>query len=54
MRRTRLRVALAACAVLAIADSALAEVVRVEISRRDDWATHERIIGRVYFAIDPQ
>jgi hypothetical protein len=39
--------------VLALADAAAAEVVRIDVQRRDDWGTHERIIGRVYFAIDP-
>jgi hypothetical protein len=39
--------------VLALADVVRAEVVRVEVRRRDDWGTHERLIGRVYFAIDP-
>jgi Alpha/beta hydrolase domain len=33
--------------------TALAEVVRVDIRRRDDAGTHERLIGRVHFAIDP-
>jgi hypothetical protein len=32
---------------------AAAEVVRIEVRRRDDFGTHERIIGRVHFAIDP-
>ena len=31
-----------------------AEVVRVEIQRRDDAGTHERIIGRVFFRVDPK
>lgn len=35
------------------AQVASAEVVRVEIRRRDDAGTHERLIGRVHFAIDP-
>jgi hypothetical protein len=35
------------------AAAASAEVVRVEIRRRDDAGTHERLIGRVYFAVDP-
>jgi hypothetical protein len=39
--------------VLAVADAAVAEVVRIDVQRRDDWGTHERVIGRVYFAIDP-
>src|SRR5262245_57111041 len=33
--------------------AAIAEVVRVEIRRRDDAGTHERLIGRVYFRVDP-
>jgi hypothetical protein len=39
--------------LLALADSAAAEVFRIDVRRRDDWGTHERIIGRVHFAIDP-
>lgn len=39
--------------LLAFADTAIAEVVRIDVQRRDDWGTHERVIGRVYFAIDP-
>jgi hypothetical protein len=39
--------------LLAVADAATAEVVRIDVQRRDDWGTHERIIGRVHFAIDP-
>src|SRR5262245_53258840 len=39
--------------LLALAPAAAAEVVRIEVQRRDDWGTHERVIGRVYFAIDP-
>ncbi len=30
-----------------------AEVARVEIRRRDDAGTHERLIGKVFFSIDP-
>jgi hypothetical protein len=43
------------CAVvlLLVAGTAAAEVVRVDVRRRDDWGTHERIIGRVHFAVDP-
>jgi len=54
MARMRTRATL--CAVfllLALADAAVAEVVRIDVQRRDDWGTHERIIGRVHFAIDP-
>jgi hypothetical protein len=39
--------------LLVLADAAVAEVVRIDVQRRDDWGSHERIIGRVYFAIDP-
>ena len=39
--------------LLAFANAAVAEVVRIDVQRRDDWGTHERVIGRVYFAIDP-
>jgi hypothetical protein len=39
--------------LLVSADAAVAEVVRIEVQRRDDWGTHERIIGRVHFAVDP-
>jgi hypothetical protein len=42
-----------ALVLLLVAGSAAAEVVRIDVQRRDDWGTHERIIGRVYFAIDP-
>jgi hypothetical protein len=45
---------LALCGVLLIAQVASAEVVRIEIRRRDDFGTHERMIGRVYFAVDPK
>jgi hypothetical protein len=39
--------------LLVLADAAVAEVVRIDVQRRDDWGSHERIIGRVHFAIDP-
>src|SRR5438128_8053340 len=51
MRRVRL---LQLSLVLMLAcQAALAEVVRVEIRRRDDAGTHERLIGREYFRVDP-
>jgi hypothetical protein len=55
MARMRSGAALSAFLVclLAVADTATAEVVRIDVQRRDDWGTHERIIGRVHFAIDP-
>src|SRR3954453_13523459 len=33
--------------------AAFGEVFRVEIQRRDDAGTHERLIGRVFFRVDP-
>jgi hypothetical protein len=39
--------------VLLVARVASAGVVRIDVRRRDDLGTHERVIGRVYFAIDP-
>jgi Alpha/beta hydrolase domain len=55
MARMRSGAALSAFLVclLAVADASTAEVVRIDVQRRDDWGTHERIIGRVHFAIDP-
>jgi hypothetical protein len=40
--------------LLVLAHVASAEVVKIEIRRRDDAGTHERLIGRVQFAIDPK
>jgi hypothetical protein len=40
--------------LLLLAHVASAEVVKIEIRRRDDAGTHERVIGRVHFAIDPK
>lgn len=39
--------------LLLLAQLATAEVVRVEVARRDDFGSHERIIGRVHFEVDP-
>jgi hypothetical protein len=39
--------------MLCVAAPASAEVVRIDVRRRDDYGTHERIIGRVHFAVDP-
>ena len=45
---------LALCVALsALAQTAAAEVVRIDVRRRDDFGTHERVIGRVHFAVDP-
>src|SRR4029450_10283234 len=40
--------------LLLIVHVASAEVVKIDVRRRDDFGTHERVIGRVYFAIDPR
>jgi len=42
------------CIALLSSQSVMAEVVRVDVQRQDDFGTHERIIGRVHFAVDPQ
>jgi hypothetical protein len=47
------RLAAACGLLLLVAATAAAEVVRIDVQRRDDAGTHERIIGRVFFAIDP-
>ncbi|MEQ1758918.1 MAG: alpha/beta hydrolase domain-containing protein [Vicinamibacterales bacterium] len=39
--------------VLACTGQASAEVTRIEVTRRDDVGTHQRLIGKVYFSIDP-
>ncbi|MGH9204266.1 MAG: alpha/beta hydrolase domain-containing protein, partial [Vicinamibacterales bacterium] len=39
--------------LLLLAQAASAEVVSIDIKRRDDAGTHERVIARVHFAIDP-
>jgi Alpha/beta hydrolase domain len=33
---------------------ARAEVVKIDITRKDDFGTHVRVIGRVHFAVDPK
>ena len=42
------------CSWLALFALADAEVVRVDVLRRDDAGTHERVIGRVHYAVDPK
>src|SRR5207248_4183862 len=39
--------------IVLLARAASAEVVKIDIQRRDDAGTHERLIGRVHFAVDP-
>lgn len=43
----------AAGALMLMAQVAAAEVVRIDVLRRDDAATHERVIARVHYAVDP-
>jgi hypothetical protein len=40
-------------ALLLIAQAAAAEVVGIDVQRRDDFGSHTRIIARVHFAVDP-
>jgi hypothetical protein len=40
--------------LLLVAQVASAEVVRVEMRSRDDFGTHERVIARVHYAVDPK
>jgi hypothetical protein len=42
-----------ALALLLVADAAAAEVVGIDVRRRDDAGTHERVIARVRYAVDP-
>jgi hypothetical protein len=49
--RTFLRI----CGLLVLlAQGASAEVVKIDIKQKDDFGTHERVIGRVHFAVDPK
>src|SRR5262245_51474160 len=36
------------------AATASAEVVRIDVRSRDDFGTHERVIARVHYAVDPR
>jgi hypothetical protein len=47
-------VARAGVILVLAATTAWAEVVRIDVRRRDDAGTHERIIARVHFATDPR
>jgi hypothetical protein len=46
-------VTLRVIALVLLAQTASAEVVRVEIQRREDAGTHQRLTGRVFFEVDP-
>jgi hypothetical protein len=55
LRTRRISRSLGHCGLLLLlAQAASAEVVRIDVQRRDDVGTHERVIGRVHFAIDPK
>jgi len=55
LRSARITRPLKICGLLLLlAEVASAEVVRIDVRRRDDAGTHERVIGRVHFAIDPK
>ena len=45
---------LIAFASLTLRGLAEAEVVKIDVLRRDDMGTHERVIGRVHYAVDPK
>src|SRR5262245_16255729 len=40
-------------ALVLVAEVASAEVVRIDVRSRDDFGTHERVIARVHYAVDP-
>ena len=44
----------AVIALLVISRVASAEVVRIDVRSRDDFGTHERVIARVHYAVDPK
>jgi hypothetical protein len=54
MRQMRKRAPLLALMLFLLGAVATAEVIEVEILRRDDAGTHERVIARVHFAVNPE
>jgi hypothetical protein len=48
------KLAQAGLLVVIAATAAWAEVSRIEVRRRDDAGTHERIIARVHYTVDPR
>jgi hypothetical protein len=42
------------CGLIFLSQAAFAEVARIEIRHRSDEGTHERLVGQVYFKIDPK
>jgi len=53
LRRIVLPMLLLSLLVLAPITDAWAEVIRIEVLRRDDVGSHERVIARVHFAVRP-
>jgi len=53
LRTSVLRLLRVTSALLLLAQPAIAEVVGIDVRRRDDAGTHERIIARVRYAVDP-
>jgi len=53
LRRTVAHALRATLALLLLAQIAAAEVVRIDVQRRDDAGTYERVIARVHYAVDP-
>jgi hypothetical protein len=43
-----------ACVLVLLTQAAAAEVVRIDVRSRDDFGTHERVIARVHYAVDPR
>ena len=48
-----IRFRLVTLALLLVVRTASAEVVSIDIQRRDDFGSHERVIARVHYAVDP-
>jgi len=48
------RIGSVGCLLLVAAQWSSAEVVRIDVDRRDDFGTHERVIARVHYAVDPK
>jgi hypothetical protein len=44
----------AVLALLVLTGVASAEIVRIDVRSRDDFGTHERVIARVHYAVDPR
>lgn len=53
-RTSSLRVLGLTWALCLLTQAASAEVVRIDVRQRDDAGTHERVIARVHYAVDPK